>query len=547
MDEELDITKLKYVLYARKSTDDPQRQVRSIDDQIAECLQLADRLSLHVINRKEPIIERKSAKKPGQRPQFTQMLKDIRQKKYDAILAWAPDRLARNMKEGGEMIDMIDEEQLLDLKFVTHHFTRDPNGKMLLGMAFVLSKQYSDKLSVDVTRGVRRNFAEGKTPTPKHGYIRDENGLYQPDEENFELICKAWQMRKEGVSLELIADYLNNNGYGRKTKTGKIVKMAKQTLTDLFKDPFYYGILISKKTGKEVDLREIYKFTPAITEEEYMEVQRLLGSRKMPYKQKMRATYYPLKMMVVCAFCNNHMYAGASRGGGGKRERYLNYRCDKDYCVRNSKENRDKKWNDQTRIKASVRGKIVFDFIYDFLENGLNFTEKEYKDYLKSITSLTSEKREKLGFELHSLQGRLNAITREMKDVAYKVIDYDKDSTVRKINEDKISELEQEKESLEGKVAKIKEKLVDPQKEILSVEQFLNLSKNATVAVQKGDGVVKDAICRLIFLNLVVDGEKVLSYQAKEPFATLLKHRQVFLSRGQRTRTSDLTVPNRAL
>ena len=27
MDEELDFTKLKYVLYARKSTDDPQRQI----------------------------------------------------------------------------------------------------------------------------------------------------------------------------------------------------------------------------------------------------------------------------------------------------------------------------------------------------------------------------------------------------------------------------------------------------------------------------------------------------------------------------------------
>lgn len=47
MDEqELDFTKFKYVLYARKSTDDPQRQVRSIGDQIFECKQLAARLGL---------------------------------------------------------------------------------------------------------------------------------------------------------------------------------------------------------------------------------------------------------------------------------------------------------------------------------------------------------------------------------------------------------------------------------------------------------------------------------------------------------------------
>lgn len=154
MDEqELDITKLKYVLYVRKSTDDPQRQIRSLDDQIAECLELAARLGLTVINKNHPLKETKSAKKPNQRPIFNQMLRDLRAGKYDGILSWNPDRLARNMKEDREIIDMIDEEEIKDLKFVTHHFTKDANGKMLLGMAFVLSKQYSDDLSQKVTRG----------------------------------------------------------------------------------------------------------------------------------------------------------------------------------------------------------------------------------------------------------------------------------------------------------------------------------------------------------------------------------------------------------
>lgn len=172
MDEqELDFTKLKYILYARKSTDDPQRQVRFIGDQIFECKQLAVRLGLYVVKVLE---ETKSAKKPNKRPIFKQILPDLKRGVYDGILAWNPDRLARNMREGGEVIDMIDEEEIKDLKFVTHHFSKDANGKMLLGMSFVLSKQYSDDLSQKVTRGVRRNFAEGKLSTPKHGYTRTE-------------------------------------------------------------------------------------------------------------------------------------------------------------------------------------------------------------------------------------------------------------------------------------------------------------------------------------------------------------------------------------
>ena len=74
--------------------------------------------------------------------------------KYHGLLAWSPDRLSRNMKEAGEIIEMIDLEQIQDLHFKTYQFENNPNGKMLLGILFAISKQYSDKLSVDVSRGI---------------------------------------------------------------------------------------------------------------------------------------------------------------------------------------------------------------------------------------------------------------------------------------------------------------------------------------------------------------------------------------------------------
>lgn len=49
-------------------------------------------------------------------------------------------------------------------------------------------------------------------------------------------------------------------------------------------------------------------------------------------------------------------------------------RCDNEYCLRNSKENKAKPKSE--RVKASVRSKIVFDFIYDFLETKLKLTKK---------------------------------------------------------------------------------------------------------------------------------------------------------------------------
>ncbi len=517
LEQELDITKLRYVLYARKSTTDETRQVRSIDDQIADCELLVKRIGIRVV---KVLRETQSAKKPGKRPIFTQMLKDIRSGVYDAILAWNPDRLARNMLEGGGIIDMIDTNAIKDLKFVTHHFTKDANGKMLLGMAFVLSKQYSDSLSQNVTRGVRHNFAEGKASAPKHGYVRDEkSGLYMPDGKNYDLICEAWQMRQEGKSLEIIAKYMNDSGYGRVVKsTGRIIQMTADILsTQVFCNPFYYGILISETTGERVDLREAYTFTTAITEDIYNEVQTLSYNRKTPMQTHRRKTYYPLKAMVRCAFCNHNMVVGASTGKSGKR--YLNYRCDNDIC-RQEKLRIDPKTGTE---KRSIRAKFVFNYIYQILEKGLHLTDADYDEYYGKLGKLSDEKRAKLQMQIHSLQGGLKNLEREAKERGLAVVSPVIKENVRKINEDRIDELEALTETTKDDIVKLQEKIVDPEKDKLSRAQFLNISKNAATAVKSGSEIAKDAVCRIIFLNFSAGIDEMLSYQAKQPFDTLLK------------------------
>jgi len=506
MEDELDFKKLKYALYARKSTDDESRQIRSTDDQESECRQLANRIGLHI---GPPIIESKSAKKPHKRPLFRQMLNDIKKGKYDGILAWNPDRLARNMLEGGEIIDMIDEGIIKDLKFVTHHFTKDANGKMLLGMAFVLSKQYSDKLSQDVSRGVNRSFKEGKTPAPKHGYYRDKDGLYKPEEGNFNLICDAWEMRSQGASIRDIAIYLSKQGYGRTTKKGKTVILKRSTLSRLFKDPFYYGVLLHRGTGEKNDLRDIYDFKPAITEDVYNKVQQLSNRRVKPNKPH-RAVFYPLKTMLQCSFCGGNMYIGPSTSKTGQR--YLNARCDNKFC---------------DRKKKAIRMKHIFNYIYEYLKEGLNFSKKEYEDYYKNTMRISDAKRERLSYEIHSKQGRVKKLGSDIREGSINIGKFKPGTEMWKVNENRIDDLVLERDELVEAIRKMKEQITSPEKDSLSIEQFLNLSKKAAVIVKSANAAVKDQICRIIFLNFTVNEEKVLSCRLKEPYATLLKMREI--------------------
>ena len=490
MDDEnvIDFTKLKYVLYARKSTVDESRQIRSIPDQIAECEQLARRLGLNVV---EVLEESQSAKKPSLRPIFRQMLTNLKKGIYDAILAWNPDRLARNMLEGGEIIDMIDQDQIKDLKFVTHYFTKDANGKMLLGMAFVLSKQYSDDLSQKVERGVKRRFlTEGKTPAPKYGYI-NEDGLYRPDNEdgcrNFDLMCEAWQMRKKQTSIEIISNYLNEQGLYRLVKhSGEKLKMEPQKLSDIFHDSFYYRVLVQAK--QQVDLRELYDFEPAVSDDDWNYIQSLSYRRIKPSKPHALA-FYPLRLMVHCSSCGMTMRVGASKSRMGKRLLY--YRCDNKNC---------------TRKKKSIRSKaILVDFLYKFVADGLNFTEDDYKKYYEGMSKITDDKREKIRIELNSKRGALKVTKREIDEVSYKIIGYKKEDRVWIANRKRLDELEDQEKQLSQDIVKLEKLIADPEGDKLSIEQFLNLT---------------------------VDEEKVTSYQLKPLYDVLLKHRQQLLGRG---------------
>ena len=532
--ENVDIKKLRYALYVRKSTDDKERQQRSIDDQIAECEDMAARLGITLV--RPYYRDDGSAKIPNnpKRSRFYDLLADIDAGKVDGIAAWHPDRLARNMQDGGLVFGALDSTKLKDLKFVTHYFTNDASGRMLLGISFTLSTYYSANLSQNVKRGHRRAFKEGKSSgAPKHGYIRTDEGIYEPDGKNFDLVTEAWQLRKDGVGLREIAEYMNEQGYGRLIKNAKSKKygqkitMTYQILSELFKDPFYYGLLF--QANKTVDLRDAYDFTPAVSEDDFNEVQRLTKATRLPLVENRRKTFYPLRGIIQCALCGHNMIPAASKARTGTR--YLYYRCISEEC---------------TRSKKSIRAKVIFDYVYDLLKDGLQLTDKDYEAYRNGLLSEADSERLEIQKEINSKQGALKATKRRISEISEKIINYSENSRVWQDNNERIVVLEKDEKDLKKQLAELRSIESDPEKDTLSIEQFLNLAKNAGSKEKAADEIGKDHILRLIFLNLAVDEEKVVSHLLKEPFKTALENNLVLNGQGERTWTSDLSVPNAA-
>ncbi len=229
---------IKYIAYCRKSTDEKDKQVLSIEAQIAELKEFAKRENLTVT---EFITEAKTAKVPG-REQFAEVLKKIEKGLANAILSWHPDRLARNSIDGGKIIYLLDTGKLLDLKFPSFWFESTPQGKFMLSIAFGQSKYYVDNLSENVKRGNRQKLRNGVWPSKApYGYINNPKtrGI-DVDPELSKVVKKAFQLFAEGnISFTGVSHFMFKFGIRREGE--KPVKVGQ--VKNMLSNRFYLGVL----------------------------------------------------------------------------------------------------------------------------------------------------------------------------------------------------------------------------------------------------------------------------------------------------------------
>jgi len=226
----------KFFLYARKSTDEPDRQILSIEAQITELKEFAVKEQLNIV---QTFIESQTAKEPG-RPIFNDMLSQIEKGKAEGILAWHPDRLARNSVDGGRIIYLIDSGKIFSLKFPTFWFDNTPQGKFMLNIAFGQSKYYIDNLSENVKRGLRQKVRRGEYPgVAPTGYLNNRlTKKMVPDPERFKFVKKIFRLYSTGnYSLKEVRNIITEAGL--RSRSGKVLCVS--NIQAILVNPFYYG------------------------------------------------------------------------------------------------------------------------------------------------------------------------------------------------------------------------------------------------------------------------------------------------------------------
>ncbi len=274
----------KVFVYCRKSSEQEDRQILSLDSQESELLKVVEFNNLSVVHTYK---ESGSAHVIG-RKMFNEMMIRIENGEAQGLVVWDESRIARNSMDGGKVIYMMDLGQITEIYKPGRIYKNTPDDKSWMSMVFMMSKKESDDKGVNVKRGLMRKANMGYLPSgAKPGYMNDKyaekgNKTIQIDTERFPLIAKAWDaLVNKGWSVAKILRILNSEwGYRSPIKKkigGK--PMSRSQLYLVFRDPFYYGYF--EYPSKSGEWRK-GQHEAMITKDDYDKAQIILGRKTAP-------------------------------------------------------------------------------------------------------------------------------------------------------------------------------------------------------------------------------------------------------------------------
>ena len=488
---------MKYFLYCRKSTESEDRQVLSIDSQFNELQRAFDENpEIEVV---DVYRESFSAKAPG-RTLFNQMLTRIERGEAEGILAWHPDRLARNSIDGGRIIYLLDQKILKDLKFATFTFENNPQGKFMLSIIFGYSKYYVDSLSENVKRGNRAKVEKGWRPNQAPlGYHNDkETKTIVRDPLHFPLIRSMYDLMLTGAYSPKRIALIARDEWGFRTPRKKRIggrPLAMSSVYQILTNPFYAGVIVW--AGQTYP----GKHDPVVTLDEFERVQTLLGR---PGRARPQKHAFAFTGMIRCGACGLMVTAEHKTNRFGSR--YVYYHCTKRQlerrCPQPSIELRELE-----RQIAQVLGQLAI-------------PERLHQWLLAEAERLEMYRADEDRAKTQSLENALHDVSAQLSELT--------GLRLRNLLTD--DEFAHERQALQREQLRLGERLerarTDPAP-FEPVRDVIWFRNQAISWFTRGDLETKRLILEIVGSNLTLN-DKTVSIEARKPFQRRIKTRQHF-------------------
>ncbi len=440
---------LKYFLYARKSSEDEDRQIQSIDDQVNWLIQKANQTGV-VLKKNQIFTEAKSAKKPNNRPVFAEMLARIEKGEANALLVWDISRLSRNPIDSAAIQWLLQEGKLRLIHTHTREYRPEDN-TLLYSVESGMANQYIIELRANTQRGINSKLEKGWKPgLAPVGYInnpdpdeRKGEKTIIPDPERFDIVRKAWDLMLTGnynprQIHQIATEEWHLTTKERKTKRGKVA------ISRTISHNGTYRLLTNIFYAKVIDYGgKIYEGShkPMITMAEFDRVQMLLGAKGRPRPQSREHSYTG---SITCGECSAQVTAETKTKfvkKTGQLKDYVYYRCTHRKTGVPCKQRPIRLEDLEPQMDAQLRQFTILPVFRDWALEKLNRSnDQEIVDRTKVQESLTKA--------LDDNQQQLDNLTK----MRYRdMIDDDEFKKEKKALQTELARLQQERDGNEGR------------------------------------------------------------------------------------------------
>lgn len=219
-------------IYVRVSTDDQRDNGYSIDSQLRMIKEQCEKNEYDIV---DVYNDAGHSGKDLMRPEMQRLLKDIKSKKIDKLVAIKVDRLTRNNYDGFWLLNYCEEHDVKIELMLEPYDVSTANGEMIFGMNLVFGQRERKEIGARTKRAMEEMALERIHPSKApYGYIRNkETGHLEVEPIEAEVVKEIFELCKQGNSTRGIAtimkvtytrkgDYLlpdlyleKNENYGR--------------------------------------------------------------------------------------------------------------------------------------------------------------------------------------------------------------------------------------------------------------------------------------------------------------------------------------------
>ena len=456
--------KQRCYIYTRVSTA-IQVDGYSLDAQRDKLIKYAEYQELDIAH--EYSDQGKSGKSVEGRPEFMQMLEDIKSEKDQVsyVLVFKLSRFGRNAADVLSSLQLM-QDYGVNLVCVEDGIDSSKDaGKLMISVLSAVAEIERENIQIQTMEGRKQKAREGKWNggLPPYGY-KLVNGLLMIEEEEAEIIRIIFdKYLNTSMGSIAITEYLNSHGYKKKLRHNNTLDyFTENFISKVLDNAVYCGRItygkrtMEKVTGTRNEYRQVRKddyidvkgiHEGIITEEEWAQVQ---------IKRKSMAAYQPkshslehehiLSGLLKCPKCGGPMYGNVNRKkkkDGSSYKDYFFYRCQRRKVIDGKKCDYKRQWSEEL-IDDAVRELICSLVTKPKFEEHLRkkvgdkIDTKELEseiEYLKKQIQSKKNAKERLGMEIDRLdetdrlyelkyedmQGRLYKLYEDIDEMEEKV------------------------------------------------------------------------------------------------------------------------------